>query len=71
MDGELVAEFTEIESGRRHTNRPQLLAALDECRKSRAVLLIARLDRLARNVRGLINTDDEHYQCLFFPSVII
>src|SRR6266852_1368233 len=48
--GQLVAEFTEIESGRRHTNRPQLLAALAECRKHRAVLLIARLDRLARNV---------------------
>ena len=48
--GQLVAEFTEIESGRRHTNRPQLLAALAECRKRRAVLLIARLDRLARNV---------------------
>jgi DNA invertase Pin-like site-specific DNA recombinase len=46
----LVAEFTEIESGRRHTNRPQLLAALAECRKRRAVLLIARLDGLARNV---------------------
>ncbi len=53
--GELAAEFTEIESGRRHTNRPQLLAALDECRKSRAVLLIARLDRLARNVAFIAN----------------
>lgn len=53
--GELAAEFTEIESGRRHTNRPQLLAALEECRKSRAVLLIARLDRLARNVAFIAN----------------
>jgi len=52
---ELAAEFTEIESGRRHTNRPQLLAALDECRKRRAVLLIARLDRLARNVAFIAN----------------
>jgi DNA invertase Pin-like site-specific DNA recombinase len=51
--GRLVAEFTEIESGRRHTNRPQLLAALAECRKRRAVLLIARLDRLARNVASI------------------
>ena len=47
---QLVSEFTEIESGRRHTNRPQLLATLAECRRRRAVLLIARLDRLARNV---------------------
>jgi DNA invertase Pin-like site-specific DNA recombinase len=53
--GELIAEYTEIESGRRHTNRPQLLAALEECRKRRAVLLIARLDRLARNVAFIAN----------------
>jgi DNA invertase Pin-like site-specific DNA recombinase len=53
--GQLIAEYTEIESGRRHTNRPQLLAALAECRKRRAVLLIARLDRLARNVAFIAN----------------
>jgi DNA invertase Pin-like site-specific DNA recombinase len=53
--GQLVAEYTEIESGKRHANRPQLLAALAECRKRRAVLLIARLDRLARNVAFIAN----------------
>jgi DNA invertase Pin-like site-specific DNA recombinase len=51
----LVAEYTEIESGKKHTNRPQLLAALQDCRKRRAVLLIARLDRLARNVAFIAN----------------
>lgn len=53
--GHLVAEFTEVESGKRHTNRPQLAAALAECRKRRAVLLIARLDRLARNLAFIAN----------------
>jgi DNA invertase Pin-like site-specific DNA recombinase len=53
--GQLVAEYTEVESGKRHTNRPQLLAALAECRTRRAVLLIARLDRLARNVAFIAN----------------
>ena len=53
--GHLAGEFTEVESGRRHGNRPQLLAALDECRSRRAVLLIARLDRLARNVAFISN----------------
>lgn len=53
--GQLVAEFTEIESGRRASNRPQLLAALDVCRKRHAVLLIARLDRLSRNVAFIAN----------------
>ena len=46
----LLSEFQEIESGKRHTNRPQLAAALDTCRRQKATLVIARLDRLARNV---------------------
>jgi DNA invertase Pin-like site-specific DNA recombinase len=46
----LLSEFQEIESGKRHTNRPQLAAALDQCRRHKATLVIARLDRLARNV---------------------
>lgn len=53
--GQLIADYTEIESGRRHKNRPQLLAALAQCRQRRAVLLIARLDRLARNVAFIAN----------------
>jgi DNA invertase Pin-like site-specific DNA recombinase len=46
----LLAEFQEIESGKNHRNRPQLLAAIELCRKKRARLVIAKLDRLARNV---------------------
>jgi DNA invertase Pin-like site-specific DNA recombinase len=45
-----VAEYTEIESGKRSKNRPQLLAALAECKRLKATLVIAKLDRLARNV---------------------
>ena len=48
-DAELVSEFTEIESGKR-ANRPELAAAIQQCRDSGAALLIAKLDRLARNV---------------------
>ena len=48
--GRIVAEFVEIESGRKR-DRPQLAAALAECRRQRgAVLLLAKLNRLARNV---------------------
>ncbi len=52
--GQLLTEFIEVESGRKE-NRPQLRAALEECRKHRAVLLIARLDRLGRNVAFIAN----------------
>ncbi len=45
----LVAEFTEIESGR-HDERPQLRKARVLAVRSKATLLIAKLDRLARSV---------------------
>ncbi len=51
----LIAEYTEVESGKRHTNRPQLLAAMAECKKRKATLLIAKLDRLSRNVAFISN----------------
>ena len=46
---ELIGEFTEIESGKKN-NRPQLQEALKQCLKQKAVLVIAKLDRLGRNV---------------------
>jgi DNA invertase Pin-like site-specific DNA recombinase len=57
--GAVIAEFTETESGKKASNRPQLQAALDTCRKKRSTLIIAKLDRLARNVHfisGLLET---------------
>lgn len=47
--GELVAEFLEIESGKNNA-RPELQRALQEAKRKGAVLVIAKLDRLARNV---------------------
>ena len=47
--GSLVAEFTEIESGGKAL-RPQLEEAISRARRHKAVLVVAKLDRLARNV---------------------
>jgi DNA invertase Pin-like site-specific DNA recombinase len=47
--GELIGEYCEIESGKRN-NRPQLAAAIAAAKKAKATLIIAKLDRLARNV---------------------
>jgi DNA invertase Pin-like site-specific DNA recombinase len=50
-----IAEFTEVESGKRSKNRPQLLAAIELCKAKKATLVIAKLDRLARNVSFIAN----------------
>lgn len=45
----ITAEFIEIESGAKN-KRPQLLQAFAACKKQKAMLLIAKLDRLGRNM---------------------
>jgi DNA invertase Pin-like site-specific DNA recombinase len=45
----LLQEIVEIESGKQH-ERPELMAALAACRKHKARLVIAKLDRLSRNL---------------------
>lgn len=63
--GEVLAEYVEVESGRK-ADRPQLAAALAEAKRQGAVLLIAKLDRLARNVAfisGLLESGAEVQAC--------
>lgn len=63
--GEPIAAFTEVESGKRD-DRPQLAAALTHAKRHKATLVIAKLDRLARDVHfisGLLKAGVEIRAC--------
>jgi DNA invertase Pin-like site-specific DNA recombinase len=64
-----LASFTEIESGKVDT-RPMLEAALLRCRQTRATLLVAKLDRLSRNISFLFRMRDEgvKFQAIDIPE---
>jgi len=65
----LLHEFTDVESGKRN-DRPNLLLAIEACKKENAILLIAKLDRLSRNV-GFIYTLKESqvkFKCCDMPD---
>lgn len=65
--GMVLAEFVETESGRR-IDRPKLQEALALCRKTNSILIVAKLDRLSRNVAftsKLLESDVEIAFCDF------
>jgi DNA invertase Pin-like site-specific DNA recombinase len=65
-----IAEFTEIESGRRN-DRPRLAEALAFCKAGNSILCIANLSRLARNVAFIANLMESgvEFVCADMPSV--
>jgi DNA invertase Pin-like site-specific DNA recombinase len=63
---DLIGEFEEKESGTRHEKRETLAQALALCKKRKATLVIAKLDRLARNVHfisGLMESKVNFIAC--------
>ncbi len=66
----IVREFTEVESGR-NPDRPKLKAAVSLALRTRATLVVGRLDRLARNVRFFLEVMDSGVSVQFvdFPHV--
>lgn len=67
--GEIIAEFTEVESGKRN-NRPQLAAAIEATKQHGARLLIAKVDRLARNAAFVLTLRDSgvKFTCADMPD---
>lgn len=67
--GLIVGEFTDIESGKKN-DRAQLLAAIAYCKEQRAVLLIAKLDRLTRTVAFIFTLRDSgiEFVCADMPE---
>lgn len=62
-NGELVGEFSEKESGK-NSNRIELNKAILQCIKHKAILLIARLDRLSRDITFIFSLKEsleKHY----------
>lgn len=62
---QVVESYTETESGR-NNKRPQLQRALAACKRHKAVLVIAKFDRLSRNVHflsGLMESGVEFVAC--------
>lgn len=67
--GRIVGEFTDVESGKRN-DRPELERAIAACKAEGAVLLIAKLDRLTRNVAFIFTLRDSGVQfvCADMPE---
>jgi DNA invertase Pin-like site-specific DNA recombinase len=57
LDCELVGNFEEVESGA-NNKRPQLAAAIKVAKSKKAILVIAKLDRLSRNAAFLLQLQD-------------
>jgi DNA invertase Pin-like site-specific DNA recombinase len=67
--GRIIGEFTDIESGKKN-NRPELLKAIGYCKERGAILLIAKLDRLTRNVAFIFTLRDSgvEFVCADMPE---
>jgi len=69
---DLVGEFQEVESGTRKKlkDRPMLRAALDLCKKQKATLVVAKLDRLARDVEfiSMLLNGKVNFLCADMPE---
>ena len=57
-DAEVIAEYVEVASGKKN-NRIELAKAVAEAKKKKAVLLVAKLDRISRNAKHFLELLDQ------------
>lgn len=70
VNGTLIKTFKEKESGKEN-NRIELFKAIDYCRLNKATLVIAKLDRLSRNVSFIFALRDANipFYCCDIPHL--
>lgn len=70
--GEIVGNFTEVESGgKTDRDRPELSSALNLCKKTGSTLVVSKLDRLSRNAEFLLKLQNSNidFICCDCPNV--
>lgn len=70
MSGELIEEFQDIESGT-HRDRPGLWKAIECCKKNNYTLVIAKLDRLARDVEFIFKVVNSNIRIHFCDMPVV
>jgi DNA invertase Pin-like site-specific DNA recombinase len=69
VNGELAMEYKEIESGKK-SKRKELLEAIAFCKKNKCKLIIAKLDRLSRDIEFIAKLQKSNldFICADMPS---
>lgn len=68
-NGNVIAKFIEVESGKKK-DRPELAKALEHCKLTSSTLIVAKLDRLSRNVYFIASLMESKvdFVCCDFPE---
>ena len=68
-NGLILQSFTDIESGK-HNQRPELMKAIELCKQTNSILIIAKLDRLSRNsvFIGQLMESKINFKCCDMPE---
>lgn len=70
VGGEIIAAYKDVESGT-HRNRPGLWNAIEFCKKNDCILIVAKLDRLARDVEFVFKVVNEKIDIHFCDMPVV